>query len=699
MGTVCPSFVRGRRMRVTRLDSGGRPVYGPCNMVTSSGFIQVEMSAETEDGEEINQTNAAGEACVTEAPCPQLKWRNVSIDFCQVDPDLVTILNPTWRKELDDVGNVVGWRGTNRLTCDTGYALEVWTDIGKNSGNLDLLRGGQGRWGYLLLPFVVGGVPGDFTVQNDALTMQFSGKAQAGSSWGKGPYQVIMSNGLPSRLMTPIASDEDHLMRVVTLAPPAAQCGCQEVVRPIPDPATISIEGVATESPRRTVRLRVDNHGFGPVLVTWGDGSPDQTVQDGALVEHQYPEPPEDGQDTYTLTVRDKQTPTVLVQRDITIPLPPDNPTVTVAVDETDTTRRTVLVDWDNHGNGPVTIDWGDLTDPETLADSGTGRKHAYEQDGYYTITVTDVDQPSHLTRVQLSIPVPATPTVSDPTADPADPSGRTAVMNVDNGGRGPTMIEWGDGKSEIGPSDASDVKHQYPAGGKEYTIKVYPQGNPVASVTKTYAVPAVGPVAPTNAATAAEPTTAGVDVTYEHDGTNVTGFRLERAEGASGGTFAEVASTSTASDRQLTDPGPLTAGTTYRWRVIALNDTAESPPSNEASGTVPAVGPVAPTNAATAAEPTTAGVDVTYEHDGTNVTGFRLERAEGASGGTFAEVASTSTASDRQLTDPGPLTAGTTYRWRVIALNDTAESPPSNEASGTVPTALASGSQTKRKK
>jgi len=58
----CFSPVRGRAMRVTRLDGCGRPVYGDGSVGVSDGFVSVAFTANTDEGEEINVTNAAGKS-------------------------------------------------------------------------------------------------------------------------------------------------------------------------------------------------------------------------------------------------------------------------------------------------------------------------------------------------------------------------------------------------------------------------------------------------------------------------------------------------------------------------------------------------------------------------------------------------------------------------------------------------------------
>ncbi len=109
---------------------------------------------------------------------------------------------------------------------------------------------------------------------------------------------------------------------------------------------------------------------------------------------------------------------------------------------------------------------------------------------------------------------------------------------------------------------------------------------------------------------------------------------------------------------------------------VAACND------DNSTDNTVPVVVGVqaAPNPAAT-----TSSVIVTFQsRAGDN--SFNIERAEGATGGTFAQVGTApapATPGTVTFTDNG-LTVNTTYRYRVIAVRGSQSSSPSSEVSAT---------------
>ncbi|MFE2934838.1 hypothetical protein, partial [Streptomyces sp. NPDC059278] len=503
VATTCPSFLRGTVMRVTRLDACGRPIYGDGNQVVSDGFVTITLSAEVQEGESITVTKANGKVCINEASDDQLNWYTSEIEFCSVDPDLIQIMNPGWDKVLDADGNVIGYNANGTLSAETGFALEVWMDT---YGASDACTGetAQGAWGYILLPNMRGGAPGDIEIGNDAISFSFTGRTRVGSRWGRGPYAVqLQSNGAPGPLLQPIGEDTHYRLFTTVIRPPEPECGAQPVDRPTPEPADLIISGVPGEDPRRTVRLRADNHGFGPVVINWGDSTPETTANDGSYVTHTYAA---DGD--YTVTVRDQQTPAVVSQRDITIPLPADEPTVTLAAnDPANRYLVTATVTLPKQSNGKATIDWGDGTDQQdlTVGEDGTVTvTHNYAAPGVYSVTVRRGDITSYRGRAAIAVPVSADPTASV-AADPADATGKTAALTWDNGTNGPVSIDWGDGTDPQDGDATGTASHPYATDG-EHTATVTSKANPAAKATVTFTTPFAPPAADPTASVAADP-------------------------------------------------------------------------------------------------------------------------------------------------------------------------------------------------
>jgi glucose/arabinose dehydrogenase/chitodextrinase len=168
-------------------------------------------------------------------------------------------------------------------------------------------------------------------------------------------------------------------------------------------------------------------------------------------------------------------------------------------------------------------------------------------------------------------------------------------------------------------------------------------------------------------------------------DNVGVTGYRVERCQGASCTNFAQIA-TPTATSHN--DTGR-TAATTYRYRVRAVDAAGNVGAfSTIASATTPASGDTIPPSApsgltASAVSATQVNLAWTAATDNVGVTGYRVERCQGASCINFAQVAAPTGTS---FNDTGAA-ASTTYLYQVRAVDAAGNlGPYSNVASATTP-------------
>jgi hypothetical protein len=215
--THCFVPILGRRIRVTQLTDGGDI---GTTQITTDGFVTLTLSAQIEAGTEILQRNAAGILCVNELLAPNFKRFNVEIDFCGVNPSLVSyVANAS--EYADYAGDVAGF--TIREGIITGaFGLELWTGVG--GALFD-----ETANGYFLLPYVHRGNLGDIKVDGEnAATFQLTGAyTVGGNNWGVGPYAVVINDdspGVPDVLPTAI-DPFDHLLMIDTaVAPPASAC-------------------------------------------------------------------------------------------------------------------------------------------------------------------------------------------------------------------------------------------------------------------------------------------------------------------------------------------------------------------------------------------------------------------------------------------------------------------------------------------
>src|SRR5438874_2480787 len=148
-------------------------------------------------------------------------------------------------------------------------------------------------------------------------------------------------------------------------------------------------------------------------------------------------------------------------------------------------------------------------------------------------------------------------------------------------------------------------------------------------------------------------------------DNVGVTGYRVERCQGAGCTTFTQVA---TPTGTSFNDTG-LAAGTSYGYQVRATdaagNLSAYSSVVSATTQTPDTTAPTAPTGlSATAASSAQINLAWTASTDNVGVTGYRVERCQGAGCTTFAQIAAPTTTS---FNNTG-LTAGTSYSYQVRA-------------------------------
>ena len=185
--------------------------------------------------------------------------------------------------------------------------------------------------------------------------------------------------------------------------------------------------------------------------------------------------------------------------------------------------------------------------------------------------------------------------------------------------------------------------------------------------------------------ATAVSASQINLSWTASTDNVGVAGYQLERCGGSACANFSQIAAVASTS---FTDVG-LAAGTTYRYRVRATDAAGNlSGYSGIASATTAAVADTIPpsTPGNLSASPVSASqinVAWTASTDNVGVTGYFLQRCQGESCTSFAQIATTAGTS---YSDSN-VSANTTYRYRVQARDAAGNSSAfSSIASATTP-------------
>lgn len=230
MSSRCYTPWKVPTVRATLLNSCGAAVTGTCSTVVSNGIISVAMTKEYEDRQEFFVKNGNGDFCVRETNAPVLKWINLEITFCNVDPELVNIMSaePLVADDADSPVNT-GYSTQEGSAASANFAFETWTRI--SGTGIPCTGTNQVEYGYVLFPWVAEGTIGDMTFQNDTVSFILNARTKSSSLWGVGPYFVDLSDATATlnneiKLLTPILSTQHHRMFLTRKAPPTAACGC-----------------------------------------------------------------------------------------------------------------------------------------------------------------------------------------------------------------------------------------------------------------------------------------------------------------------------------------------------------------------------------------------------------------------------------------------------------------------------------------
>lgn len=216
MPSRCASPIKGTALRIVQLDACGVPTTGSSLVVVSAGFIKVEMEPQYEDGQEFTQRNAAGDLCVNEKDAPTLKRLGLTIDFCNVDPNVPTLVAGT-RLITTSPGATGSGFALAEGTPGAHFSLEVWQRVA-GSGACD--ASGLPYYIYNAWPHVKNGKLGNYSIENGSSTLQLVAETAAPSlTWGNGP-----GNGT-SWLPGSVQALEHWLWNISTGAPPTDACG------------------------------------------------------------------------------------------------------------------------------------------------------------------------------------------------------------------------------------------------------------------------------------------------------------------------------------------------------------------------------------------------------------------------------------------------------------------------------------------
>lgn len=232
MAVDCVNLSRGKMLRLTRLDECGNVVEGPTSTLVMKAFVSGTITPNYQDAEEITQADANGDRCIDDRSDVALRWLDISLILCVVDPDAVNLITGD-PLVLDDAAtpNTVGFRIDADLTGSANFALELWSGV---SGQACAV-GGFPKYGYWLFPWVKDAQWGEWVIQNGALTLTYTARAVFGGGWGVGPYNIRRDAVTPATLeplQTAIGPTQPMHYQTTTAPLPTPACGAVPLVIP-----------------------------------------------------------------------------------------------------------------------------------------------------------------------------------------------------------------------------------------------------------------------------------------------------------------------------------------------------------------------------------------------------------------------------------------------------------------------------------
>lgn len=313
MVAQCHSVVRAPAARVTRLGPCGEILDTACAYATTESFVDITLTRVLQDRQDALQLNANGDICVDKPKAPILRWYEVVITFCNVDPELFNIVSAE-PLIMDDslTPEAVGWCTLPDSPASSNFALEFWTGTEDEGCDDD-----EVIYGYGLLPRLTQGMIGDVTIQNGVINFTVTAITRGANQWGTGPYNVIINEtganaGFPGPLLLAVNPASHKCFQWTKLGPPQGDCGCQDLT---PVFAVAPLTGTTAVVRTGTFPLGADGGPLLPGVIDWDDGTALVTVTSGTTANHTYAAP-----GTFNATYRpiDESSPTY-VSADIVV--------------------------------------------------------------------------------------------------------------------------------------------------------------------------------------------------------------------------------------------------------------------------------------------------------------------------------------------------------------------------------------------
>lgn len=219
MVSQCITAIKGRMMRVIKLDTCGNPVTGAASsMVVSNGFISVKPDPQYEDGVEYLKRVADGSFCVNQKDAGQLKRVKLTTMVCTLDPDMMVLMTGARLLSSGATGTGAAWGDLQQV--NNHYSLEIWQDV---AGAGACTPSGQQQYVYWAFPHISNTQLESWTIELSTLEFSHTSHTlEVGSRWGSGTGWATPWLGTNALL-----TGDHFAYNVTTIPPPASVCGAQ----------------------------------------------------------------------------------------------------------------------------------------------------------------------------------------------------------------------------------------------------------------------------------------------------------------------------------------------------------------------------------------------------------------------------------------------------------------------------------------
>ncbi len=184
------SIIGARAVRISRLTEDGTPDYGNAvgAFVMRGGISTFEHNFEVEEGSNIFDRDASGNACVIRKREDTVKWTTFTLTLCRDDPRLTEIILHGGATLLTDANDypmgraIVSGAGCGDAVASNGVLIELWSDL----WDCDAPKADY-PYQRAVLPraFLT---PQGYTREDGTAMPVYQGFAQANPNIGNGPF-------------------------------------------------------------------------------------------------------------------------------------------------------------------------------------------------------------------------------------------------------------------------------------------------------------------------------------------------------------------------------------------------------------------------------------------------------------------------------------------------------------------------------